>query len=214
MKADYFFKFIVAMLIIVSILGAGLVGATSCRTDEPALVSAYKASVQISAYATSAGRSILKAYQDKLISLETKDQLFQRLEKVAEGGRAFHNELNALRQRFPDGNIDARDLVRLEVLFNAPVYLPMLDVLEIVKLLPADQRPAVELAISALKVAIDTVRLAFSRKAQSMTTVAGLPERSSPKTAVAADIEKIAMLQYQDSLDDRSIKEGLCLKKV
>lgn len=150
-------------------------GAKGCgKNNDPTLVAAYKASVRLSTYATSAATSTLKAYRDGVISLETKDQIFAKLEIMAKAGRTFHNSIVALQEKFPDGNVSASEILSLEILFDSTIYSVFLDVLELVNALPPDKRAVIELAIETLKAAIGTIRRAFSRAQAISATMEGV----------------------------------------
>ncbi len=162
-----YIRLAIAVLIITTLVMLSL-GAKGCGgKDKPVLVTAYEASVRFSATADSAAQSVLNRFNEGNISLETKDAIFAKLKIFSQAGRTFHSEVSGLKARFPTGNVPASELLKVETLFDSGIYGPFLDLLEMVKVLPADQRALVELAIATLKVVISQIRRAFSSNASN-----------------------------------------------
>lgn len=147
--------------------------AFSCSGDKrSAFEKGFAASVRVSATGASAGESILKAYQDGVISLETKDKIFEKLKLIGVGGRQFHNVLAGLVEKYPTGVVPAADLEPLNLLFTSQLYGPLLDILNLAGVLTGPQRAAVELAMQGLKLVIMTIRGSMSKLIGKVSTPA------------------------------------------
>lgn len=148
------------LLLIMIIVSSGF----SCSGDKrSAFEKGFAASVRVSATGASAGESILKAYRDGVISLETKDKIFEKLKLIGVGGRQFHSTLAGLVERYPNGVVPAADLEPLNLVFTREVYGPLMDILGLAGVLTAAQRSAIELAMQGLKLVIMTIRGSMSK---------------------------------------------------
>jgi len=128
------------------------------KSSKDALTDGFAASVRISSYGTDATKAFTKLRQDGAISKETFDSVILKLEKISVGGRAFHDRLEQFVIQYPDGNVPPSEFKPLNILFNADIYNPFIELLGVVGGLSQANQTILAIAMAGLKTSIFTIR--------------------------------------------------------
>lgn len=161
-------------LCLIWILVITLITSGCPKSSKTALEDGFAASVRVSSYGTDATKAFTKLRQDGAISKPVFDSIILKLEKISVSGRAVHNQLAHFVELYPDGNIPPADFKPLDLIFNADIYTPFIELLGIVGGLSTANQTLVAIAMAGLKTAVFTVRRLMDRHAAYL----GLPKEN------------------------------------
>lgn len=146
---------ILSMLVI-----ASLVFLMACP-KKTAVENAARASYSLSGLTVDVANATAKAYNAQLINLDTKDKIAGYLKTISIGGKRFNNTLEKFaRESGPD--LPADKLAILNKIFSDEVVAPFLEVLQTLKILPADRADYLRTAIAALRSAVLVISSGFT----------------------------------------------------
>jgi predicted HAD superfamily phosphohydrolase len=146
------------MKILTSLLIISTLFLTACP-KESAVRKAAKASYQLSGLTRDVVAATGRAYDEQIISTETKNRIADKLKLIAIGGQKFNTIVATLDKS--DVPFDKRAL--LNQILNDEIAAPFLEILEALKVVSAAQASHLHNALSALRIAILTISAAVSQ---------------------------------------------------
>jgi hypothetical protein len=159
-------------LILMWIICLGLI-TTGCPKDsKSALEDGFSASVRVSSYGTDLTKAFTQLKRDGAIPQVVFDGVISKLEKVGIAGRKVHDALAGFVAKYPDGNVPSSEFQPIALLFNSDIYGPVIELLGTVAGLSPANQAVVSLAMTGLKLAVNTVRSLMNRHAAYL----GLPK--------------------------------------
>lgn len=160
-------RFILSLLIIYSLL---LV--TACPS-KGALEKAFNQSANIGKLASASAVTVGDLYKAGVISLETKDQIAEKLAQIVTSGTQVHGVIKALAEKYKGqvDNITADERNNLDLLFSREIVEPFLAILTSLKLLSPNTAKQILVAVALLRSAIMTVTGVFGSGSASYTTM-------------------------------------------
>lgn len=154
------------------IISLGLI-TTGCPKDsKTALEDGFAASVRASSYGTDLTKAFTQLRRDGAIPQVVFDGVISKLEKISIVGRKVHDALAGFVMRYPDGNVPASEFSPLALAFNSGVYEPVIELLATVAGLSPANQALLSVAMSGLKLAVNTIRSLMNRHSAYL----GLPE--------------------------------------
>lgn len=115
---------------------------------ETAIRKAARASFELSGITLDVVKAVGKAYDERIISLATKDKLAGHLKLVISGGKKFNQSIEGLNA------LTTAQASVLNTIFSDEIVTPFLAILEEVRALTPAQADHVRTAIAALRAAI------------------------------------------------------------
>jgi hypothetical protein len=148
-------KFFLTILILASLFLTACPKAKDIKT-------AFKASASIAKYTGTAAQTVGELYTAGVIDYATKERLIAKLRVVAENGKRFHQEVEAVYQMYKNALPD-KELNALDIIFNRDVIAPLVDLLTDAGLLSPNAGAQVLTALIFLKQAVLTVADLFGK---------------------------------------------------
>jgi len=133
---------------------------TACP-KETAIRKAAKASFELSGLTVDAIAATAKAYNENLISLETKDKIAAPLKVIAVGGKKFNEALKRFYAESGE-NLPADKLGILKLIFSTELVAPLLEILQELKVVSADRAAYLLSAVNALQAVILIISNGFA----------------------------------------------------
>ena len=144
-----FIRQLIVMLLMLCILFI-----TACPSEK-GIRKAAKASLTLSDLTRDAIGATRKAYEGRLINLETKDKMAIALDKVIAGGETFNAAVKKLNEQYTDpSQVPPTALQELNALLSKEVATPFLQFLQLAGAVSNEQAPYLWAAINALRSAL------------------------------------------------------------
>lgn len=157
-----YLKVVMTMTIIMSIVATQ----TACPKENE-FDKAAKTSLRIAQLTRDAVEATARAYNDGIISLETKDKMAMQLDRVIAGGRTFNAAVSVAYEKYKKtGDLSSKHT--LDILLTNEVVTPFLQFLELAKVVSPEQAPYLWTAINVLRTALLAIGSLLGENTQRM----------------------------------------------